>query len=366
MNSNRSSNQSQGKANGKNRPQNKKRKAKGPPPDSRPPPQKKQKQASAAAAYATGQSGQGAKLVATAKSCRVTHREFIGNVIGSTAFAIAASFAVNPGLLASFPWLSGIAQNWETYKFRYLRLCYYTRTGTGVPGSVILAHDPDASDAAPSTEAVMTTYESCAEDAPWKDICLVTKAMALHELGPRKFVRTGALAANQDIKLYDAGNLFVGTVDGTAVAWGKLWVEYDIDLFTPQLPPAGVFAGGNINAGGALTAANPLGTLPIVDPQGSGISVDNGSLVTLALAGEYMVVLGLTGTVITAVPAPTPSAGVAATALFTVVLASGLNAMVYYRVVVTVPGATLDFTATATTITSAFLSVGSVPLNSLA
>jgi len=61
----------------------------------------------------------------------------------------------------------------------------------------------------------------------------------MHPIGPKKFVRTAGLAANLDVKTYDAGTLFVGTIDGTAVNWGKLWVEYDITLYTPQLQPQG-------------------------------------------------------------------------------------------------------------------------------
>jgi hypothetical protein len=189
--------------------------------------------AGAAVAYASGQLGHAPVVNATRETCRVNHREFLGNVTGSVAFAIAQSISLNPGLAASFPWLSVIAQNWETYRFRKLRVCYYTRTGSNIPGSVLLAHDPDASDAAPLTELVMSTYQSLAEDAPWKDICLEVAKLGLNDLGPRKFVRTGALAANQDVKLYDAGVIHIGTVDGTAVAWGKLWLEYDIDFFTP-------------------------------------------------------------------------------------------------------------------------------------
>lgn len=258
--------------------------------------QAKHQQQGVAAAYATGQAGQGAKVQASLDSCHVVHREFIGNVTGSVAFAIASTFAVNPGLTASFPWLAGIAQNWESYRFRKLRLCYYTRTGSNVPGSVILAHDPDSSDAAPSSEQVMTTYESCQEDAPWKDICMEIKQTSLREIGPRKFVRTTALSANQDIKLYDSGNLFVGTVDGTAVAWGKLWVEYDIDFFTPQLQPAGLEAEGgvlfNATASGALTtnlmgAATSSGSLVVTNALNvvtmSGLTIGSEYLATLMI-----------------------------------------------------------------------------------
>lgn len=305
MNSNRSSNQSQGKANGKNRPKNNKRKASAPPPAPAPPKKRARKQASVAAAYATGQSGQGAKVQQSKDSIRIVHREFIGNLTGSAAFAIASTFALNPGMAATFPWLAGIAKNWETYRFRSLRLCYYTRTGSNVPGSVILAHDPDSSDAAPATELVMTTYESVAEDAPWKDICLVLRALSMHDIGPRKFVRTGVLAANQDIKLYDSGNLFVGTVDGTAVPWGKLWVEYDVDLYTPQLPPSGASVAGTASntAGTGSAAGSPLGTaITVLGSLIASVSTTDSTvtLQNLVVGSEYLVTGRLTGSTVNA------------------------------------------------------------------
>jgi len=351
MNSNRSSNQGQGKANGKNRPKTnqKKRNAAGPPAAPQPPRKRQKRQESAAVAYATGQTGKGATVQASRDMCRVTHREFIGNVTGSTAFAIAAQFSLNPGLVASFPWLSGIAQNWETYRFRRLRLCFYTRTGTNVPGSVIMAHDPDASDAAPATEQVMTTYESVEEDAPWKDICLEMRPSSLHDLGPRKFVRTGALAANQDIKLYDSGNVFIGTVDGTAVSWGKLWFEYDIELYTPQLPPAGIppLAGTLYSAAGTGgTTAALLGTAAVA--AGSvGLSVVNNvvTMTNLVVGAEYQSVLNVGGATVTGALTQTFSAGAT---VKTLIISNGGNAGGFAA---STASSVSTFTATAATAT---------------
>ncbi len=322
------------------------------------------KQKSAAAAYATQQVGQSAKVDATGDSCRVRHREFLGNVTGSVAFAIGNTFAVNPGLQTSFPWLSGIAKNWESYRFRKLRYHFFTRTGTSTPGSVVIAHDPDSSDAAPASEAIMTTYSTCREDAPWKDICLEVPPKSLTELGPRKFVRVAGLGANQDIKLYDSGNLFVGTVDGTAVAWGKMWVEYDIDLFTPQLQPAGSAGGGGISGGGTMSAANPLGTTPTVDPQAVGLSVDNTSKVTLSVAGEYLLSYRVTGTTITALAAPSASSGNSATVFNSAVINAGATiALVQCRVIANALPCVLDFAAspTAATITASTTYFGAAP-----
>jgi len=297
----------------------------------------------------------------------VTHREFIGNVTGSVAFTLSNTLAINPGIAATFPWLSVIAQNWETYRFRRLRLCYYTRTGTNVPGSVIMAHDSDASDIAPASEQVMTSYEGSVEDAPWKDIMMAFSLLGMNDIGPRKFVRTGPLAANQDIKLYDSGNAYVATVDGTAVNWGKLWLEYDIDFYTPQLPPNGgaIVAGGIIQGGGTLTAANPIGTVPVVDVDNVSIAVDALSVITFAQIGTFLVSASLAGTVLTALTMTGTAGAAVATDIAFLVNGAGTVASMSYRVIVTVPGSTVSLAATATTVTGSAFFVASAPANTI-
>lgn len=220
---------------------------------------------SAAAAYAAGQnSGQAQIYRDSPDTCRIVHRELISSVSGTVAFTVANSFALNPGMAASFPWLSNEAQGWEKYRFNKLRFCYYTRTGTGVPGSVMLAPDFDATDAAPVSEVVASSYQDTVEDAPWKDICCDLQPRQLMGDMRERFLRFGALAANQDIKTYDCGNLHLCTVDGTAVSWGKLWVEYDVTLFTPQVPAGGFQSTGTLQAaGGTLAAGTPWGAAPL-------------------------------------------------------------------------------------------------------
>jgi len=254
------------------------------------------KQASVAAAYATGQHSEAPMIVASRDSARIVHRELIASVVGSAGFAVPFSFALNPGLPATFPWLSSQAQAWETYKFNRLRFCYYTRTGSNVPGSVMLVPDYDALDAAPATEQIASSYEDVAEDAPWKDICQELRATSMFSMGPRKFIRTGALPAGADIKTYDAGQEFVCTTDGTAVNWGKLWVEYDVTLFTPQLPPGGSSVSAAVHLAGATpTTANIVGSAPVTTGTSGLISV-TGSIVTFNQPGRYFVALSQAAT----------------------------------------------------------------------
>lgn len=180
-----------------------------------------------------------AMMRSTAKGSHVAHKELIGTVNGSTAFT-ATKYVCNPGIAATFRWLSVQAQQWEQYRFNKLRFRYLTRCATTTVGSVIMAPDYDPSDSAPASELAVSTYQDCVEDAVWVEqlVCDLDVA-SMFPNGAKKFVRTGAVGS-EDLKLYDAANFFLCTVEEVgADAIGKLWVEYDVDFFTPQVAPSG-------------------------------------------------------------------------------------------------------------------------------
>lgn len=218
--------------------------------------------------------------------------EFIQNVTGTAAFTQAAAFAINPGIAATFPWLSTVAQSWEKFRFRKLVFHYITRTGNNVPGSVLFAPDYDASDAAPSSEQIASDYTDSDACPPYANpqtghYVFPLNCARMNSVVQEHFIRTAPLAANQDIKLYDPANAFFFTNDGTAVAWGKIWVEYEVDLFTPQLPSAGLVPNG-VSTFGSGTMTTTTGTT--VNPLLAG--VPQGSLV-ISQAGQVATVTGL-------------------------------------------------------------------------
>jgi hypothetical protein len=318
-----------------------------------------QRQESVAAAYSSGQRSGAPRIQASRDQVRIVHRELIGSITGSQAFAVAQTTALNPGLSASFPWLSTQAQSWERYRFNKLRFCYYTRTGSNVPGSVQMVPDYDASDSAPVSEQVASTYEDVEEDAPWKDIECELRPSALHALGPSKFIRTGGLLPNQDIKTYDAGNFFLATTDGTAVNWGKLWVEYDVTLMTPQLPPGG---GGVISAqaitGTTPTTASILPT-PVTIGNSSNIVSVVGEVVTFNQAGQFEVVLLTQAT--TATVTGNPAFGAGAVDLFSTSGGSGTSNLIQFIQMTAVVGSTITFNNTIVAGTASQLVVSQLP-----
>jgi len=186
----------------------------------------------------------------------VEHREFLQNIVGSQAFSVSGR-PVNPGQGQTFPWLQYLAALYESYRFEFLEFEYQNTCGSSTDGLVMLAIDYDASDPAPGDKVTMATYRGYARDAAWKDFRHHSIDADLHKL-KSNYVRPGALSANQDIKLYDVGNMFIAT-EGMAGATtvGELYVNYKVRLMTPQLGSslAGLSKSARFTSGTAANSA---------------------------------------------------------------------------------------------------------------
>lgn len=322
---------------------------------------------SVAASYSTRVGGK-APAITMARdgtSCRIRHRELVGSVVGTTVFTVSNPFRLNPGLVASFPWLSTIANSWEQYKFHRLRMIYTTRTATSTPGNFIMAVDYDAADAAPANEQIICAYQDSTADAPWKDNCLEMRPPSLAGGQLRHFIRNAPLPANLDIKTYDCGNFWYATVDGSATGWGRLWIEYDVEFYVPQLPPAGPSPlGGLISGLGVITPANPMGVTPAPDPQTTGFSCNNASVFTFAQAGTYSLSIISVGTVMVSATL-TGSASVSGLVVSQAVNAAQTLGVVSALFNTTADNATISLSWAAATITSTTAVLGSAPANSI-
>lgn len=198
----------------------------------------------------------------------IRHREYIadvGPVAGTTPSYSQTSFSVNPGLPGTFPWLSGVAQRFESYLFRRLKFDFETESASTAVGSTILSLDYDASDAPPTTKTQAMAFRSSVRSPLWSN-CQLT--CLDEDLNKQKsyFVRKGANPTSTDIKLYDTGTLsvgFQGTSSSTQV--GELYVEYEVLLMTPQLGIAGqgeAVWGAFTGSSNSAPAAVVTGVLP--------------------------------------------------------------------------------------------------------
>jgi len=299
------------------------------------------------------------------KSCVVIHRERFATILGSTGFA-TNSYVINPVQSATFPWLSGIANRFESYSFDSLQFEFRTKTATTALGDVILAVDYDATDAAPTDSIQAEAYDESASGAPWQNVTHVCKKLNLKKL-PMNYVPGDTQPAATDLKMYDIGNLFVCTENqaSTALA-GYLYVSYSVRFFTPQLRSNDItIAGGVITGATAMTAANPFGTGASVDTSGRGITISTASRITFVNPGTYSVSVVMVGTVLSAVNRA-DGAGLTSASISGIANAASTTYVSVFTVVSTVANGYLDVTATATTVTTMLAYIGSSPYGSLA
>jgi hypothetical protein len=238
---------------------------------------------------------------------RIKHREYITDVVSSASsstFFVGAALGINPGLSSTFPWLSGVANKFETYRFRSLKFLLESQVATSSNGTSMMAIDFDAADPQPLSKQQLMTYKTSVRSPIWTDCCCEPTREELHKLGPERYVRQGSLAANLDIRTADVGNLFVAsqTSSATSLSFAELYVEYDVELITPLYEPGSqaIAASAKAVVTGTIAAATPFGTGALTITGGVAVApTATGNGLGFLEAGEYLVVIESTGTVFT-------------------------------------------------------------------
>lgn len=224
---------------------------------------------------------------------RIVHKELVATISGSVAYAVASSYVANPGLATSFPWLSTQASSWEQYRFHRLEYEFVPSAAYTATGDVILAPDYDSVDGAPASEVVASSYRDGIQSDVKTRCAIHLDPSAMHPIGPRKYVRTTAIAG-VDLKTYDAGQLHFATVGQADTApVGRLWVHYDVELFVPQLsspttPVATTYSSFNRSSAQTFTTATPA-TLAFDEAVVNGLGITNSSGVFTLPAGAFAI-----------------------------------------------------------------------------
>jgi len=224
----------------------------------------------------------------------------------------------------------------------------------------MLAVDFDAADTAPATKLEMMSFHNAVRSAAWEECCYRADSQDLRKFGVQRYIRRAAVTGS-DIKTYDVGNVIVATSGMSgASAVGELYLSYDVELITPQLDLVGRVAAqsAKISPSSSTPSAFFGGTVTITGSLGVSAS---GSTITFTDVGDHLVYFNLVGTVFTDT-SPTIG-GTATSAVFgngqghNTAATAGQQVI---RVSVTAPGQTLtvDFTASATTITGGSCRIG--------
>ncbi len=201
------------------------------------------------------------------RSIVIKHREYLTDIQSSTGFALQ-NFAINPGLAASFPWLSSIAENFEQCRWHGLIFEFRSTSGSAIAstnnalGAVIQSTEYNVNKPNFTSKQQMEAYEfSCSAKPSESFIHPIECAPAETQTGIFN-IRQGPVAG-QELRMYDLGNYQIATLGMQAgsITIGELWVSYEIEFLKPVLPLS-LYSGNAARlSGGPYSATNYFGTI---------------------------------------------------------------------------------------------------------
>jgi len=199
----------------------------------------------------------------------IRHREFVKDIAIPSAPATFTleSFVVNPGNATLFPWLSGIARQYQEYRLRGCVIQFIstadggsTATTLGL-GSLIMASDYNPGDFSYANKQQMEASQYCISSRPTQSLIHPLECDPSITRSPIKYVRNGdTLPTGTVASDYDHCNFEIATVGlptGSSGNIGELWVTYDIELLKPQHSISGYYF-DKFNLGASISASNYL------------------------------------------------------------------------------------------------------------
>lgn len=166
------------------------------------------------------------------KKLSITHSEFIGTFDATTPLT-NLTYKIYPGNSSIFPWLSSVAPAYETYLFSKLIFRWVPECGTSTAGSIYIAVDYDASDEIPSSIRDLMSMESAVSGSVWSILKHSSKVGNLRKM---KTYYTMPSLGEESSRTTSVGSLFLvrGRNANPGTPLGKLFVDYSIELMTPQ------------------------------------------------------------------------------------------------------------------------------------
>jgi len=234
----------------------------------------------------------------------ITFDEYIGEVNGSVTF-VATKYPLNPGLAGTFPKGSLKAALYSEWKQQSCEFYYKPEVSgfatQGQGGKVILAMDYNAGNPAPTTKQQVEIMHRV-DDMPYESMLLATDSASVNR-SDAKYIRTGPIPVDEDIKTFDGGNLWVCTFgQANTNVVGELHVRYSFVCSKPTLlNPAqgallpnvtvGMFESAAAETPAATTVARKLLAATVLS---NGVSVVNTSGSFVPPAGNYVIDATLT------------------------------------------------------------------------
>jgi hypothetical protein len=236
------------------------------------------------------------------------HSEYIGEISSSSTVGqfTSQSFTVNPTNNSTFPWLSGVAQNFETYEIDGMIFEFKSTSGSAVSstnsalGSVMATYVYDTLDPSFINMQQMLQYDGVVNAKSSENFLVgVECARGANVLST---LYNGIPPAGSDPKFYNHGKLHIAS-EGMQQAnqvIGQLWVHYKLRMKVTKDLDSLLYS-AKINSLTSVSASQPFGLTNSISGQllvttaGTTYTVSNATIGT-----TYCVQYILSGTAITA------------------------------------------------------------------
>lgn len=192
----------------------------------------------------------------------VCHREFIGDISGTTAFTNNA-FDINPANTTLFPWLSTIAGGYQQYRFHGLvfefRPLITDFVTSGAPGVVVFATNYNAGEPDFQNKVQMENSEYAVSVKPTINLMHAIECDPQETTLSRLYV--GVPPAGADPRMYNLGKTQFATQGNPNQLLGELWVSYAVEFLKPKLSEevGGDVKSVHIERATYTAASSPLG-----------------------------------------------------------------------------------------------------------
>lgn len=197
---------------------------------------------------------------------RISHHEYLGDVSSTVLFSVS-TFAINPGMSTTFPWLSTLASSFQEYEINGLVFYFKSTSANALNstntalGQIIGATQYNPYATAPANKIEMLALSAAADGKPSESNIYPVECKTGMVLYKNKLIRSGGVT--DDLAKYDHGNFFLATNGMQAAATiGELHVVYDITLKKPKLITAPSLSSWYAHATSTgYTNSQPLGTV---------------------------------------------------------------------------------------------------------
>jgi len=215
---------------------------------------------------------------------RVSHREYLGDVTGSVGFTIQ-SYNIQPGSALTFPWLSSLAECYQSYKIHGMAFEFVSTSADALNsvntalGTVVMATNYNPVNPQFTNKAEMEQYEFSSSGRPSRNQLHLIECDPKLQVMDHLFVRTGAVPNGQDLRFYDWGVFQLATVGMQAASTiGELWITYDIEFMKPRIQPGGNWPGEYtlVSNGPYAQATDVLGSIQTTPTGTLGITITAG------------------------------------------------------------------------------------------